>query len=114
MEAAYWRGRLAYFEVIGPWSKPDRMQSRELTWRGQMGQMVIVFLFLASLVGGALLARHNVLVKKRSDQRGAIRLAGFVFCLEMLVWCFGASHVPTLWETGLLILGIGKAAYTRA
>jgi Protein kinase domain len=111
LEAAYWRGRLAYFEVIGPWSKPDRMQSRELTRRGQMGQMIIVFLFLASLVGGALLARYNVLVK-RSDQRGAIRLAGFVFCLEMLVWCFGASHVPTLWETGLLILGIGKAAYT--
>jgi hypothetical protein len=45
LEAAYWRGRMAYFEVIGPWSKPDRMQSRELTLRGQMGQMVIVFYF---------------------------------------------------------------------
>ena len=111
LEAAYWHGRLAYFEVNGPWSRPVHLQSRELTQRGQMGQVVIVILFLASLAGGALLARYNV-QRKRTDQRGAIRLAGFVFCLEMLQWCFGSSHVPTLWETGLLVLGLSKAAYT--
>ena len=111
LEAAYWRGRSAYFEVIGPWSRPSRMQPRQLTLRGQIGHVVILVLFLVSLVGGALLARYNVLAK-RSDRRGAIRVAAFVFCLEMLLWCWGASHVPTLWETGLLILGIGQAAYT--
>jgi serine/threonine-protein kinase len=111
LEAAYWRGRTAYFEVIGPWSKPERMQPTELTRRGQVAQLAIVFLFLALLAGGALFARHNVLAK-RSDQRGAMRLAGFVFWLEMLLWCLGASHVPTLWEAALLVLALGKAAYT--
>jgi serine/threonine-protein kinase len=111
LEASYWHGRPTSIEVIGPWSRTARMQPTELTRRGQMAQLVILLVLLALLAGGALAARHNVLAK-RSDRRGAVRLASFVFCLEMLLWCFGGSHVPTLWEAGLLILALGKAAYT--
>jgi serine/threonine-protein kinase len=87
------------------------MQSTGLARPGQIAQLVIVLLFLALLAGGALLAWHNFLAK-RSDQRGARRLASFVFSLNMLLWCFGASHVPTFWEAGLLVLAIGRAAYS--
>jgi len=111
LEASYWHGRPTFIELIGPWSRRVRAQPAESTRRGQMAQLVIVVVFLALLGGGALAARHNVLAK-RSDRRGAMRLACFVFCLEMLLWCFGGSHVPTLWEAGLLILALGKAAYT--
>jgi hypothetical protein len=91
----YFRGPCeGLYTRIGPWSRPSRMQPRELTRRGQIGHVVILFLFLVSLVGGALLARYNVLAK-RSDRRGAMRVAAFVFGLEMLLWCWGASHVPT-------------------
>src|SRR5262249_49563192 len=27
-------------------------------------------------------------------------------------WIFGGSHVPTFWEVGRLVMGLGKAAYT--
>jgi serine/threonine-protein kinase len=111
LEVSYWHGRPTFIELIGPWSRTAPIQPTELTRRGQMAQLIIVFVFLTLLAGGALAARHNVLAK-RSDRRGAMRLASFVFCLEMLLWCFGASHVPTLWEAGLLILALGKAAYT--
>ena len=111
LEVAYWRGRATHIKVVGPWSNPRQMQAAEPTRRGRMSELVIVLVFLVLLIGGGVVARQNVLAK-RSDRRGATRLAGFVLGLEMLIWCFGASHVPTLWEAGLLILGLGKAAYT--
>jgi hypothetical protein len=100
-----------YLETTSRWSKPSRAQPPPLTRREGIGQIVSIFAFVAVLTGSVLLARHNVLAN-RGDRKGALRLAAFVFGLQMLFWIFGGSHVPAFWEVGILVMGLGKAAYT--
>ncbi|MDR3700992.1 MAG: serine/threonine-protein kinase [Candidatus Sulfopaludibacter sp.] len=90
IEAASWRGRPVYFQVIGPWSKPERMQPPRWTAGDSFG--TAFFIFTLSL--SAFLAWRNIRLG-RGDTRGAFRLAAFVLNCQMLVWLCSASHVPT-------------------
>jgi serine/threonine-protein kinase len=110
VEAAFWRGRLVYLETTGNWSRPSRAPSPPLTLRERVGQTITIFAFLTILIGSALLARLNV-ISNRGDRKGALRLAAFVFGVKMLLWILGGSHVPTFWEVGRLVMGLGMAAY---
>lgn len=90
LEAASWRGRPVNFEMIGPWTKPSRMQPgyrTEVAGKAMTG----TFLILAALAY-FLAWRHFRL--KRGDLQGAFRLAVFVFSLGMMEWLCAANHVP--------------------
>src|SRR5437016_7905423 len=76
IEAASWRGRPVFFRVIGPWSKPERMQQPAGVSRADV---IILVVFLL----GAFLASHNIRAK-RGDIRGASRVAAFVFAVSWL------------------------------
>ena len=91
IEAASWRGRPVNFQVIGPWSKPERMQQTTY-WPGGLGLFLTVVMCL--LILAAFLAWRNFRLQ-RGDTRGASRLAFFTWVLDMLLWLCGASHVPT-------------------
>jgi serine/threonine protein kinase len=108
IEAAAYRGKPVYFQLIEPWNKPWRMQA----YQRNMGERVFLFafcLFLAILIGAVLLARYNIR-QGRGDRRGALRLALFVFAVSMLNWLFGASHVPTIAEVFIfLFLAVSQA-----
>jgi serine/threonine-protein kinase len=68
-------------------------------------------LFLGILVvGGALIARRNLRLG-RSDRRGAMRLAAFVFACSMLTWAFLTSHVASDSELALLLFGASIALF---
>ena len=104
IEAASWRGKPVNFQVIGPWSKPARMQpSHWTTGDGFAWGAVICLLILA-----AFLAWRNLRLQ-RADTRGAARLAGFIFVLNVLLWLFGASHVPTPHEFWSFTMGLAQA-----
>jgi hypothetical protein len=106
IEAAAYRGKPVYFELIGPWTHPGRMQPYQMT-PGQLAFLVIaIVLFLSMLVGGALLARRNLRLG-RGDRRGASRLAAFVFVTGAVVWFFGAHHVPNFYEFSLFLTFLG-------
>ena len=90
IEAASWRGRPVNFQVIGPWSKPERMQPPQWTAGDSFGATF----FICMLLLAAFLAWRNIRLG-RGDTRGASRLAAFVLYLDMLAWLCGASHVPT-------------------
>jgi hypothetical protein len=92
IEAASWRGRPVYFQVIGPWSKPERMAPPS----GGTGKVVGMF-FICTLILAAFLAWRNIRLG-RGDMRGAFRLAAFVWSMSMLAWLCFASHVPTAHE----------------
>jgi len=62
------------------------------------------------VVGGALIARRNLRLG-RSDRRGAMRLAVFVFACSMISWAFGASHVASDSEFALLLVGASLALF---
>jgi len=108
VEAAAANGRLVFFELAGPWSSPPRTAPpAELTGAGRDFDL----LFLGILVvGGALIARRNLRLG-RSDRRGAMRLAAFVFASAMSLWAFGTSHVASDSELSLLLLGASLALF---
>jgi eukaryotic-like serine/threonine-protein kinase len=108
VEAAAANGRLVFFELAGPWSRPPRTaRPAELTGARRDFDL----LFLGTLVvGGALIARRNLRLG-RSDRRGAMRLAAFVFASSMSIWAFLTSHVASDSELSLLLLGASLALF---
>jgi serine/threonine-protein kinase len=106
VEAAAANGRLVFFELAGPWSRPPRTaRPAELT--GVRRDFDLLFLGIL-VVGGALIARRNLRLG-RSDRRGAMRLAAFTFAGSMISWAFLTSHVASDSELALLLLGASVA-----
>jgi hypothetical protein len=100
IEAAAYRGKPVYFELIGPWTRPKRMQPYQPTAGERVGLVILTVLLLSMLVVGALLARRNLHLG-RGDRRGASRLAAFVFVAWTVAVFFGAHHVPNFDELAL-------------
>jgi hypothetical protein len=96
VEAAGYRGKVVFFKLIGPWTKPDQAEQSPPLLNFILR---FVLLFLAPL----LLAWRNYR-RGKGDTQGALRLAGFSFAGRMLFWLFTASHVPTGDEQGLCAL----------
>jgi hypothetical protein len=102
IEAAAYRSKPVYFELIGPWTLPQRMQLYQPS-AGEWAALVIVrVVFFSVLVVSALLARRNLRLG-RGDRRGAFRLAAFVFAAWAVAWFFGAHHVANFDEVPLFI-----------
>ena len=108
IEAAAYRGKPVYFELIGPWTRPERVQSYQPTAGERVFQSVFIVAVLAMLVIGPMIARRNMRLG-RGDRRGASRLAAFVFVASAVGWFFGVHHVPSFSELQLfgLFLGVG-------
>ncbi len=102
IEAAAYRGKPVYFELIGPWTRPERMRPYEPTVGEKAGLVFSIVLLLSLLVVGAVLARRNLRLG-RGDRRGAFRLAGFVFAAWAVAWLFGAHHTPNFAEFPIFI-----------
>ncbi|MGA2736934.1 MAG: serine/threonine-protein kinase [Bryobacteraceae bacterium] len=113
VEAAAWRGKPIYFRVIGPWTRPERMQTFMLT--ASLKAVGIAALAISGLLltAAALLARHNIR-RERGDRRGAMRLAGFTACVFMLIWVFGGSHVAGFGELSLFFGALSLALLLAA
>lgn len=108
LEAAAWRGRPVYFQVIGPWTRPDRVRPQEVTRGQKMGNLIIAGLFILILVGSMLLARRHARLG-RGDRRGAIRLGAFIFFFSLLGWLLTYSHTPTFWLLDSFVTGLSRA-----
>jgi hypothetical protein len=102
IEAAAYRGKPVFFELIGLWTRPERMQPHQATVGERVFLVTFIVLMLSLLVVGALLARRNLRLG-RGDRRGASRLAAFVFAAWAVAWFFGAHHVPNFDELGLFL-----------
>jgi len=107
VEAAAHRGRPAWFEVVWPWTRPERMDSgawpRAKVMR-QVGFLLVVLLLLGSAV---FMARRN-LVLGRGDRRGAFRVAMLLCAVGLSAWALGAHNVAD-WnaQMGLVTRGAG-------
>ena len=102
IEAAAYRGKPVFFELIGPWARPERMQPYQESAGTRAFAVIFIVFLLAVLVGGAMLARRNLRLD-RGDRRGAFRLASFVFAAWAVAWLFGAHHLPNSGELGLFL-----------
>jgi serine/threonine-protein kinase len=114
IEAAAYRGKPVFFQLIGPMSRPERMQADKPTAAERATQAVVIVLALLLLTGSAILARRNLRLG-RGDRRGASRLAAVVLIASMVEWLLGAHHVPDFYEFPLfgvsLGLGVGMASF---
>jgi hypothetical protein len=102
IEVAAYRGKPVYFELIGPWTRPSRMQPYQDSAGLRVFLLTFIVLFLAVLAGSGLIVRRNLRLG-RGDRRGASRLAAFVFAAWAVEWFFGAHHVPNFAEFPLFM-----------
>jgi protein kinase-like protein len=91
VEAASYRGQPVSFAIIGPWSRPTRMQPPPRTTADRVTNTLLTVFYIALLLGALLLARQN-LRAGRADRRGAIRIAAFLFSTEIAAWAIGYHH----------------------
>jgi serine/threonine-protein kinase len=113
VEAAAWRGKPVYFDLIGPWSSPRRSQHESQTLGQHASQIIGVVLIIALLSGGALMARRNY-AQGKSDVRGAFRLASAVFAIAMALWVCLNHFLPTLATFEHFIMAVSSSLLISA
>jgi len=111
VEAASYRGRPVYFEVIGPWTEPARMEpdTSSAIDNVLVGIMLGVF---AGLIGVAAVLARRHLRTGRADRRGASRIMVYMVAAGIGAWVLRASHASStageidlfFRETSVLIL----------
>ena len=97
IEAAAYRGKPVYFTLVGPWTRPARMQEFQPTTRDRIQDAIALCLYLGVMLGAVLLARSNFR-QGRGDRRGAFRLALFVFAANLLSWLIAYRHTLDVGE----------------
>jgi len=110
IEAAAYRGKPVYFELMGPWTRADQLQPYQPTAGEQAGLAIFIALLLSMLVGGVMLARRNLRLG-RGDRRGAARLATVVFVAVGAPYLVAMHHVPNGSE---ILLFLESFAWTLA
>jgi serine/threonine-protein kinase len=107
VEAAAWHGKPVFFAMIGDWNKPWRMVATQSAdeKKNRESQIMGLVLLMVMLAFGALLARRNYR-HGRGDREGALRLAGLMFVIEIVLWLC-RSHFALGFQTfGYLMLAI--------
>jgi predicted Ser/Thr protein kinase len=101
IEAAAYRGRPVFFQIVAPWTRADRMQPFRWTpgkrAAGITGSTLLVVLLAVS---GFLARRH--FVAGRGDRTGAFRLAAYTVISGIVAWILFADHVAELIAEGTL------------
>jgi hypothetical protein len=95
IEAASFHGKPTAFVLIGPWTTAPRMPPRDPPLRAQFPSMIPAGIALVLLCVGPWLAWRNVKAG-RTDQKGAARLAHFIFWIEMTIWLLRAHFAASL------------------
>jgi len=114
VEAASFQGKPVFFQLIGDWTKPQRMVSTGKKSLAEKAKSIIeIVVLVGGLIGAALLARRNYL-RGRGDRQGAFRLAITIFILEIAMFICRA-HFATVGDTiWLSIITICTALFISA
>jgi Protein kinase domain len=113
VEAAALAGKPVFFWLIGDWTKPNRVTAPAESFGKKATQVLIIFIFLALLIGAVFLARRNYR-HGRADREGAFRLAGIMFVLDMLLWLCRTHLTPSLATIGLFLVAVAGSLFIAA
>jgi len=114
IETASHRGKPVWFEVVWPWTRPERME--KYAWpAGKLVRQALWITLAILLLGAAgFMARRNI-VLGRGDRRGAFRVALLIAAVGLGAWTLGAHHVAD-WsaESSLVTRGAGMVVLQAA
>ncbi|HET9364521.1 MAG TPA: hypothetical protein VFP71_05945, partial [Candidatus Angelobacter sp.] len=110
VEAASWRGKPVFFEMIGPWSRPTRMRPPEQTSGSRVAQTISLILFFLIPAGAAVLARRQY-KQGKGDRLGASRLAAAVFVAQIAIWLCYCHFVPEFSTVGIFVLAVSTGLF---
>ncbi len=112
VEAAAWRGQPIYFQIVGPWTRPGRMQEALVTATARIVNAMAIGFFLVLLGAAVLIARQNVRAN-RGDRRGAARLGTIAIAGQMFTWVLNDTHVADPGaEVNRLFLSLGESLFS--
>jgi serine/threonine-protein kinase len=110
IEAAWWHAKPVYFQIIGPWTRPTRMQAQP----NSIWPRVQVGLSLLALAGGSLLAWRNLRLG-RGDRQGALRIAAFGFLVSIVTWFLSVHRISlSSWGFSVFPLALGRSLWAGA
>lgn len=111
VEAAGWRGRPTYFQIVTPWTKPLRMEENPASRGARILNAVTVLATLILLVSAFLVSRANVRAG-RGDWNGAMRLGSVAVIGQLLAWAFNDPHAGApAEELGRFFASIGESLF---
>jgi hypothetical protein len=119
VEAAAWHGKPVYFNLVGPWTKPERMPNRSVQSgnvkvdddrKGRIQGISFFTLVIILVLGGIWFAVRNI-ARGRGDRKGAWRLAWVVFAVEIATFLFRAHFVPVIDALLPVLLAISTALF---
>jgi hypothetical protein len=105
IEAAAYRGKPIYFDLLFPWSTPSRNAADTATTAQNATAIVLCVVVLVIIVAAVLAARFNI-KQNRADLAGAVRLGAFVFLTFLGVWFLRAHHVADFYEIAMLFIAV--------
>jgi len=110
VEAAALRGKVVSFRLTGPWTAPSRMPGPEPT-SSQRASEIFGTCFVLFLVFGSMWLAYRNYLRGKGDQRGAWRLAGVVFLLEMVLFLASAHLKFSANTLYLLVLAVSTGLF---
>ena len=90
LTAATYHGKPVYFDVLGPWNRPEAAGQFALSTL--IAGLTSILMIVSLLVAGAIFARRNVRMG-RGDRRGSFRVSACAFSAVMLTWILAGHHV---------------------
>lgn len=97
VEAAAFQGKIVYFELIYPWTKPDIPGFDSYTTRDWVATFILAGVFVGILITAIFLARKNV-KSGSGDRKGAFKIALIVLLVTFGGWFLGMNHVPAFFS----------------
>jgi hypothetical protein len=110
LEAASFKGKVVYFEIIGAWNQPGAMQPFQQNLFFKILNIGLLIAMISLGLVAVLLAIKN-LRGGHSDRKGGGRLAIYVFVVLMISWIFRAHHYAAFDEFNLFLNGIEFALF---
>jgi hypothetical protein len=110
VETASYRGKPVYFDIVNPWTKPERQHPTDISIEMKVVFTLLITVFASVLIGSVLLAVRNLRLG-RGDRKGALRLGVFVFTFTLIDRAFSGHHIPTFAEFGTILNGLQDAVF---
>lgn len=110
VEAAALHGKPVFFALTGPWTSAPRLAPAQTSSGEKAAGVILLTILCTVLIGATSFAIRNYR-KKRSDLKGAFRLAVFMFAIQMAIWIFRSHFVASAIMFLVMTVAVSTSLY---